>query len=308
MGRPELRKGPPDHGISVATCHGTAEGGAGDHGPTRLSPVPQRAPSAFPPARALLSWRVVSGRPSESDILVVLKEAAGAIAEALGSLEDWGPTGKKKGQYRCDLVADQAALPLILGAGMGVVSEESGGHATDRPIVVVMDPVDGSTNASQGLPWWATSMCAVDAEGPCVAVVVNQANGKTYEAVRGEGASADGVIVKPSPVAELSAAIVGFCGVPRRYLGWNQARVLGSASLDMCAVAEGVLDAYADATGGSLAPWDYLGALLVCTEAGAVVADAGGEDLVVVEHAARRAPVAAATPELLAELIAALRP
>ncbi len=32
--------------------------------------------------------------------------------------------------------------------------------------MVVIDPVDGSTNASQGIPWFATSLCAVDAEGP----------------------------------------------------------------------------------------------------------------------------------------------
>ena len=45
--------------------------------------------------------------------------------------------------------------------------------------------------------------------------------------------------------------------------------------------------------------------MLVCTEAGAVVVDAMDRDLVVLDHAARRTPLAAATPELLAELVAA---
>jgi hypothetical protein len=41
----------------------------------------------------------------------------------------------------------------------------------------------------------------------------------------------------------------------------------------------------------------------VCQEAGAVVADAGGADLVVRHAGERRVPVAAATPPLLAELL-----
>jgi hypothetical protein len=43
--------------------------------------------------------------------------------------------------------------------------------------------------------------------------------------------------------------------------------------------------------------------LLLCTEAGACVADAFGRDLVALDHADRRTPVAAATPELLDVLL-----
>ncbi|MCB0971250.1 MAG: hypothetical protein KDA97_06995, partial [Acidimicrobiales bacterium] len=75
----------------------------------------------------------------------------------------------------------------------------------------------------------------------------------------------------------------------------------------LCAVADGTLDAYLDATVDELGVWDYLGALLVCREAGAVIADAAGRDLVVLEHGARRTPVAAATDALL-EPVAALHP
>ena len=53
--------------------------------------------------------------------------------------------------------------------------------------------------------------------------------------------------------------------------------------------------------------WDYLGGMLICEEAGAVVVDASGRDLVVLDHAARRTPVAAATPELLDALLGVRR-
>lgn len=74
--------------------------------------------------------------------------------------------------------------------------------------------------------------------------------------------------------------------------------------LDHCAVAEGVLDGYRVVGGSSLFGWDYLGGMLLCIEAGAAVGEYFGNDLIVLDDS-RRWPVAAATPELLAELLAA---
>ena len=100
-------------------------------------------------------------------------------------------------------------------------------------------------------------------------------------------------------------AIVAFSGYPPQYSGWIQYRCLGAAALDLCAVAEGVLDGYAVVGGSMLGSWDYLGGMLVCTEAGAVIGEAQGKDLVTLSHADRRAPFAAATPALLAEFLSA---
>ena len=60
---------------------------------------------------------------------------------------------------------------------MGVVSEESGVHRPGSALVAVIDPVDGSTNASRGIPWYASSICVLDADGPRVSVVANLATG-----------------------------------------------------------------------------------------------------------------------------------
>jgi fructose-1,6-bisphosphatase/inositol monophosphatase family enzyme len=177
----------------------------------------------------------------------------------------------------------------------------------DAPLLAVVDPVDGSTNASRGIPWYATSICVLDAEGPYVALVVNQANGRRYEAVRGEGARRDGRAIRPRPSVPLGQAVIGLAGYPPRYFGWRQFRALGAAALDLCAVADGTLDAYADCSIDAHNPWDYLGALLVCQEAGAVMADALGRELVVREVGTKRFPVAASSPELLGEVIVARR-
>jgi fructose-1,6-bisphosphatase/inositol monophosphatase family enzyme len=239
----------------------------------------------------------------------ILREAAAAVHAALGGLSDWGPAGTKPGQYRSDLAADEAALAVFAAAGIAVLSEESGRTGTAGPgiLLAVVDPVDGSTNASRGIPWFATSICLVDDAGPLAALVVNQASGVSYEAIRGKGATRDGQMIKPRGETALSNAIVGLAGYPPRHLGWRQYRALGAAALDLCAVADGTLDAYADCGPDGHGVWDYLGGLLVCHEAGAFMADAAGRDLLVLEHAERRAPVAAATAHLLDALIASRR-
>ena len=66
----------------------------------------------------------------------------------------------------------------------------------------------------------------------------------------------------------------------RAQLPWKQFRALGSAALSLCDVAAGRVDGYLDAGADGHAPWDYLGGLLVCREAGAVVARRPGRPLV----------------------------
>jgi len=226
------------------------------------------------------------------------------VRGVLGGLDDWGLAGTRPGQYRSDLAADEAAVSVLVAGGISVLSEESGTTVVDGArLLAVLDPVDGSTNASRGIPWYATSICVLDDEGPLAAVVVNQATGTWYEAERGGGARRDGRPVVPSGATEARRSVVGLSGFPARYLGWKQFRALGAVALDLCAVADGVLDAYVDCGRDAHGPWDYMGGMLVCIEAGAPVVDAAGRDLVVREHGARRTPVAAATPVLLEELL-----
>jgi myo-inositol-1(or 4)-monophosphatase len=244
---------------------------------------------------------------SDGDLVDLLHGAASAIGTALGSLDDWGLAGTRAGQYHSDLAADAAALEVLDRGGVGVLSEESGLHNADRDLVVVIDPLDGSTNAARGIPWYATSLCAVDGDGPRAAVVVDLPRSRRYVAVRGGGATLDGKPLGPTGATVLHESVVGLSGFPPRWLGWKQYRALGAVALDLCAVADGTLDGYIDCSASAHGPWDYLGALLVCQEGGAPVADAFGRDLVVLTHEARRTPVAGATPELLGAALAARR-
>ena len=238
----------------------------------------------------------------DDQLLRVCHGVVDAVADALATVADWRPSGERSGQYAIDLVADRAALEVLEEAGLGVLSEESGGHRLDAPLVAVIDPLDGSTNAARGIPWYATSICVVDESGPRAAVVANQATGVRYHAVRGGGAWRGSEAITPTECAQMGSAVIGLSGYPRRHFGWAQYRAFGAAALDLCSVAEGSLDAWAAVGRAHLGSWDYLGGLLLCTEAGAQVVDLDGGDLVTLEHGARRAVAAAATPVLLEQL------
>jgi fructose-1,6-bisphosphatase/inositol monophosphatase family enzyme len=239
---------------------------------------------------------------TDDDLLGVLDATVEAVHTALAGVADWRPTTARPSQYAIDVAADDAAVGVLTGAGLGVLSEETGRHHAERPVTVVVDPVDGSTNASRRLPWYACSLCAVDADGPRAALVVNLATGQRFEAVRGSGARCDGAPVTPSGATDLAAAVVGITALPPPPAPWHQSRALGAAALDLCLVASGGLDGYLATGPPRHGPWDYLGALLVCREAGVELVDGDGKDLVVLDHGARRAPVAGATPALTAAL------
>ncbi len=234
------------------------------------------------------------------DLIALFDDLATELSDRLDRNSDWGETGAVPGQYRHDVVADQLIVPRLLDAGLRVLTEESG-VSGEGDITVVVDPVDGSTNASRGLPWYATSLCAVDADGPFVSGVYNLALGDRFVAVRGEGTESQATACR-----SLGDAIVSLSGWPDRHLGWRQYRTYGASALDMCAVATGTFDAFIDVDAAH-GVWDYLGALLFCSESGCAVGELNGDELVVLDPMVRRGPIVAATAELFDEIVAALK-
>jgi len=246
--------------------------------------------------------------PNDFDeFLVLFGSICDATTAVLRAATDWGESGQRPGQYLVDLDVDEACVGPLLAAGCSVLSEESGlQHPAGGPSAlgtVVVDPLDGSTNASLGLPWCATSLCLVVDGEPAVAMVANLATGARYTATRDGGATLDGRPICIETAATLADAVVAVSGLPDHHYGWRQFRAMGASALDICAVASGSFDGFVDMSPDAHGVWDYLGAMMVVREAGGVVVDALGRDLVVLDHAARRTPVAATSPSLLDELI-----
>jgi fructose-1,6-bisphosphatase/inositol monophosphatase family enzyme len=242
-----------------------------------------------------------------ADVAGLLRRCAAEVAAALERVEDRAAAGDRSDQYALDLVADEAALAVLDAEGVGVLSEESGATGLDRDLVVVVDPVDGSANASRSLPLCAASLCAVDRDGPVAALVVDLATGRSFEAARGAGAWSGGARLRVSGCRSLAGAFVALSGPAPAGRPWAGMRALGAAALELAHVAAGGFDAYVNTDDDHHGVWDYLAGALLVEEAGGVVADAGGRPLAVLDPAARRSPVAAATEELLGEVLALRR-
>jgi len=232
----------------------------------------------------------------------LLRQCADEIATAVADQHRRGYSGGRDTQYHLDISADEVAVRVLTGAGLQVISEESGVTGSGE-YAVVLDPIDGSTNCDQGIPFYATSLAVMRGNELVASLVVNQATKTYYEAEAGAGATRDGALIAPSGCTAYGEAIVAFSGLPPRHLGWSQFRALGAASLEICLVADGSLDVFGVAQFSTLNTWDYLGGLLLINEVGAVAGDYLGEELVVAGME-RRHPLFAATPELLQATLA----
>jgi myo-inositol-1(or 4)-monophosphatase len=243
--------------------------------------------------------------PDASDVIHLIDQVVDEVGARLREVDTTTMTGVRPGQYVVDVHADALAVERLVAAGFAVLSEETGLHHASRPLTAIVDPLDGSTNASRGVPWYATAVCVVDDDGPWVAVVGDHASGRRYRAIRGRGATLDGRPLSAAGTTRLDQAIVGISGWPPMPMGWMQYRALGAAALDLCLVAEGVLDGYVDCSTDAHGVWDYAASVLICAEAGVEVVDAWGRPLIELDPAARRTPVAGATKQVLDDLLAA---
>lgn len=176
--------------------------------------------------------------------------------------------------------------------GDGFYGEESGAEESTTGLTWIVDPIDGTVNFLYGIPMYAVSIAVVEGDPDplrwraLAACVFNPASGEEYTATRGGGARLGDQPISVSAPATLSQALLasGFSYDPSRRIdqGTRLAHLLGrvrdlrrigAASLDLCFVAAGRLDAYVER---GLQPWDHAAGVLIAEEAGAVVVTPGG--------------------------------
>jgi len=164
----------------------------------------------------------------------------------------------------------------------GVISEESGRDHDDREWRWVIDPLDGTTNFSSGLPAFCVSIALEHNREALIGVVYSPYLGECFYAVKGVGAWMNGKPIRCSDKVELSKAVVA-TGMPydrndnpdnnlaeinRVALRVRGIRRMGSAAIDLCYTAVGFFDAYWEL---NLNRWDVAAGQLIAKEAGAVI-------------------------------------
>ena len=162
-----------------------------------------------------------------------------------------------------------------------ILGEEQASYQGESEYTWVIDPIDGTTNFVYDIPNFAVSIAVIHEDQCVAAVVYDIGNDELYRAERGRGASRNGKSISPTSITSVKDALVGTGFSYDSKRRGRQAQTLlamvetfrdirraGAASIDICWVACGRLDAFYEQ---GLWPWDYKAAELIATEAGAKV-------------------------------------
>jgi myo-inositol-1(or 4)-monophosphatase len=257
-------------------------------------------------------------------LLSVAKKAALAAGEEARSMLT-GPLNVTSKGFRdvvtdADLAAQSIITSTILEAfpDHGFLPEEENPDLpTEGPVIWIIDPIDGTTNYSRGLPIFCVSVAAVRANSPLTlddvlaGVVYDPMLDEMFTATAAGPALLEGPrglhgrLLQTSSIDNLADAIIGidypYAEKYRRptldivkNLGHeiNVFRTLGTAALEIAWVAAGRLEAYIDY---QLKPWDIAAAGLLIKQPGGVISDVEGQPL---RLDASNLPVLASNPHL----------
>lgn len=233
---------------------------------------------------------------AELEVAADAARSAGAIQRDLYErLEEVTPKGRRDVVTEADYRSEAEVIRRIQEAfpGDAIVAEESGAHgvalerAIDGPAgpaaakrAWFIDPLDGTVNFANGLPFFCAAVGLAVEGRPAVGVVYDPLRDELFSAIRGQGAWREAAIdrrrLRAAPKERLEESLVAIVH-QRRFLR-SMARLrplvravrdLGSAALAVTYVGAGRLDAYLQPAGSS--PWDLCAAGLIAEEAGALV-------------------------------------
>ena len=180
-----------------------------------------------------------------------------------------------------DLRSQEAIARVIRTAypDDAVIGEEGTVGDTRANSVWFVDPLDGTTNYSHGLPFYCVSIAHCDVQGLAHGVVYDPFHDNLFVAARGGGATHNGHPIAVSSTLELPTSLLStqvqsddpimldrYASRSRRFVAAARAvRALGAPALALAYVACGWLDAFCEP---DMSPWDTLAGTLLIQEAG----------------------------------------
>jgi myo-inositol-1(or 4)-monophosphatase len=187
-----------------------------------------------------------------------------------------------------DIIIAELDKAYMQGESFTLISEEVGIRKFgDGTKVILVDPIDGSNNAKNGVPFFATAIALLNGgtlSDLAVGYVINLAVEDEFWAIRGQGAYKNGLPIR-TPATD-AITIVAFEAsnpgqdIPRIFPLIAQAkriRCFGSTALDLAYLASGAISVFATATASRT--FDYAAGMLILKEADGVITDLEGTSL-----------------------------
>jgi len=173
-----------------------------------------------------------------------------------------------------DLAADSLITNIIQNqfAEDGIISEEGQTKYLGQKYTWVIDPLDGTTNFSQGLHYWGVSIALLQTGIPIFGIVHFPAVSETFSARRGSGALLDSIPLSlSSEDHKRKHAFFMHCSRMHQLYQSNipyKTRSLGAAAYHLCSVAKGTAILVFES---KTHIWDFAAGWLIITEAGGVI-------------------------------------
>jgi myo-inositol-1(or 4)-monophosphatase len=171
-----------------------------------------------------------------------------------------------------------------------ILAEESGTKGTSSDYRWIIDPLDGTTNFTHGLPVFCISI-GLERKGELIAGVIYDPNlDELFTAEKGKGAYLDGKRLRVSEATNLGQSLL-VTGFPYNItenpnhavehfvhflMKAQGVRRMGSAAIDLAYVAAGRFDGFWEV---ALHPWDMAAGVLLVEEAGGKLTDFSGAPL-----------------------------
>lgn len=216
----------------------------------------------------------------ELQVAIEAARAAGAIhVDHYERLERIVHKSEKDVVTEVDHLSEAAILEIVRSVfpADAVLAEESGTSGPQASRLWVIDPLDGTVNYANGIPFFAVSIGLVVDGEPLLGVVLDPVRDELFHAIAGRGAFLDGVPIHNPGKERIGDAVVHL-GLPRSGFARQNTRYrravritrsMGSATLSLTYVANGRFDAYVQWQG--LSTWDICAAGVIAIEGGAIV-------------------------------------
>ncbi len=149
-----------------------------------------------------------------------------------------------------------------------------------------LDPLDGTSNYSVGIPYFASSLALIEKGQVTLGVVYDPVREECFSVIKGQGAWLNGERIslrEQEHLLQASMAIVDFKRLPSELAAslashppYKSQRSFGSVALDWCWMAMGRAHVYLH---GQQNIWDYAAGQLVFEEAGGCSSTLQGEPI-----------------------------
>lgn len=201
--------------------------------------------------------------------------------------------------HKIDEYAENAAIQVLEDTGISLIliSEEIGtikiGEETAEA-VIIMDPLDGTTNALKNLPCYGISIAIGKLENDDdlknvtlndieVAYVKNFPTNDVYTAVKNKYSTKNNKLINVSDVKKAKDATVSSYiyrtkrDLNKIFSNVRRMRIMGAIAVEMCYLAEGVYDVFLDTH--AVRVLDIAASQLIIKEAGGYITDLDSNEL-----------------------------